>query len=141
MSSILILLFSLFLFSSPSSSSRHHHHHNSGDTSPVNPSSSLAAQIRLACNATRYPDQCVSSLSEQGRVPPDPKPIQIIHSAISFSFQNLKTAQSKIKSIVDSSVVIPGIPAFNEPVMTVLPIPSPINTTFFFSNGTITFSS
>ncbi|ANM69488.1 putative pectinesterase/pectinesterase inhibitor 51 [Arabidopsis thaliana] len=104
MSSILILLFSLFLFSSPSSSSRHHHHHNSGDTSPVNPSSSLAAQIRLACNATRYPDQCVSSLSEQGRVPPDPKPIQIIHSAISFSFQNLKTAQSKIKSIVDSSV-------------------------------------
>ncbi|KAG7550094.1 Pectinesterase inhibitor domain [Arabidopsis thaliana x Arabidopsis arenosa] len=106
MSSILILLLSLFLFSSPSSSSRHHHHHNSrqspsGDTSPVNPSPS---QIRLACNATRYPDQCVSSLSEPGRVPPDPKPIQIIHSAISISFQNLKTAQSKIKSIVDSSV-------------------------------------
>ncbi|XP_023636498.1 probable pectinesterase/pectinesterase inhibitor 51 isoform X2 [Capsella rubella] len=110
MSSILILLFSLFLFSSPSSSSRHHHsHHNSrrspsGDTPPAYPSQSPSAQIRLACNATRYPDQCVSSLSEPGLVPPDSKPIQIIHSAISISFQNLKTAQSKIKSIVDSSV-------------------------------------
>ncbi|XP_010491616.1 PREDICTED: probable pectinesterase/pectinesterase inhibitor 51 [Camelina sativa] len=111
MSTILILLFSLFLFSSPSSSSRHHHSHHSsrrspsGDTPPANPSpSSPSAQIRLACNATRYPDQCVSSLSEPGRVPPDPKPIQIIHSAISISSQNLKTAQSKIKSIVDASV-------------------------------------
>ncbi|XP_010422945.1 PREDICTED: probable pectinesterase/pectinesterase inhibitor 51 [Camelina sativa] len=106
MSTILILLFSLFLFSSPSSSSRHHHSHHSSrrspsaDTPPANPS----AQIRLACNATRYPDQCVSSLSEPGRVPPDPKPIQIIHSAISISSRNLKTAQSNIRSIVDSSV-------------------------------------
>ncbi|KAL1222261.1 putative pectinesterase/pectinesterase inhibitor 51 [Cardamine amara subsp. amara] len=105
MSSIIVLLFSLFLFTSPSSS-RHHNSRrsHSGNTPPVNPSSSLASQIRLACNATRYPDQCVSSLSESGRVPPDPKPIQIIHSAISVSFQNLKTGQSKIKSIVDSSV-------------------------------------
>ncbi|CAH2073369.1 unnamed protein product [Thlaspi arvense] len=107
MSSILILLFSLFIFSSPSSS-RHHHHHNSrqlpSDTPPANPSPVPAAQIRLACNATRYPDECVSSLSEPGRVPPDPKPSQIIHSAISVSFQNLKTAQSKVKSILDASV-------------------------------------
>ncbi|XP_010422946.1 PREDICTED: probable pectinesterase/pectinesterase inhibitor 51 [Camelina sativa] len=91
MSTILILLFSLFLFSAPTSSSRHHH----------NCRQSL---VRLACNATRYPDQCVSSLSQPGRVPPDPKPIQIIHSAISMSSQNHKTAQSKIKSILDSSV-------------------------------------
>ncbi|RID73160.1 hypothetical protein BRARA_B00327 [Brassica rapa] len=82
MSSILILLISLFLFASPSSS---------------------AAQIRLACKATRYPDQCLTSLSEPGRVPPDPSPSQIIHSAISASSQTLSTAQSKVKSIVDSS--------------------------------------
>ncbi|XP_010491615.1 PREDICTED: probable pectinesterase/pectinesterase inhibitor 51 [Camelina sativa] len=91
MSTILILLFSLFLFSAPTSSSRHHH-------------KSRQSLVRLACNATRYPDQCVSSLSEPGRVPPNPKPIQIIHSAISISSQNLKTAQSKMKSILDSSV-------------------------------------
>ncbi|KAH0936724.1 hypothetical protein HID58_004185 [Brassica napus] len=82
MSSILILLISLFLFASPSSS---------------------AAQIRLACKATRYPDQCLTSLSEPGRVPPDPSPSQIIHSAIAASSQALETAQSKVKSILDSS--------------------------------------
>ncbi|CAN8298903.1 unnamed protein product [Cochlearia groenlandica] len=103
-SSILIFLFSLFLFSSPSSSSSRHHRHNHRHNSPITSSQSTASQIRLACNATRYPDQCISTLSEPGRVPQDPNPVQIIHSAISVSFQNLKTAQSKIKSIVDASV-------------------------------------
>ncbi|KAJ0233912.1 pectinesterase/pectinesterase inhibitor 51 [Hirschfeldia incana] len=89
MSSILILLFSLSLLASQSSSSRHQ----------------LASpdQIRLACKATRYPDQCVASLSEPGRVPPDPNPSQIIHSAISVSLQTLETARSKVKSILDAS--------------------------------------
>ncbi|CAN7005187.1 hypothetical protein BRARA_C00390 [Brassica rapa] len=103
MSSVLILLFSLFLLASPSSSSRHHHHHHN-KSPPLNPSSSTASQIRLACNATRYPDQCLSSLSQPGLVPPDPNPSQIIHSAISVSYQNLQTAQSKVKSILDASV-------------------------------------
>ncbi|KAH0887973.1 hypothetical protein HID58_050402 [Brassica napus] len=103
MSSVLILLFSLFLLASPSSSSRHHHHHHN-KSPPLNPSSSTASQIRLACNATRYPDQCLSSLSQPGLVPPDPNPSQIIHSAISVSYQNLETAQSKVKSILDASV-------------------------------------
>ncbi|CAH8357402.1 unnamed protein product [Eruca vesicaria subsp. sativa] len=86
MSSILILLLSLSLFTSPSSSS-----------------SSSSSQIPLACKATRYPNQCISSLSPPGRVPPDPTPTQLIHSAISASLQTLKTAQSKVKSILDSS--------------------------------------
>ncbi|RID42487.1 hypothetical protein BRARA_J02365 [Brassica rapa] len=94
MLSILTLLFSLFLFASPSSSSRQH------QTPPLTSS----AQIRLACNATRYPDLCVSSLSKPGRVPPSPNPSQIIHSAISVSLENLKTAQTKVKSILDASV-------------------------------------
>ncbi|KAF2561367.1 hypothetical protein F2Q70_00014162 [Brassica cretica] len=107
MSSTLILLFSLFLLASPSSSSSsrpHHHHHKPSDSPRLNPSSSTASQIRLACNATRYPDQCLSSLSQPGLVPLDPKPSQIIHSAISVSFKNLETAQSKLKSILDASV-------------------------------------
>ncbi|CAH8281685.1 unnamed protein product [Eruca vesicaria subsp. sativa] len=91
MSSILILLFSLFLFASPSSSSRPQ------QTPPP------ASQIRLACKATRYPDICLSSLSKPGLLPSDPNPSQIIHSAISVSLQNLKTAQAKVKSILDAS--------------------------------------
>ncbi|KAG2334487.1 hypothetical protein Bca52824_005667 [Brassica carinata] len=102
MSTTLILLFSLFLLASPSSSSRPHHHHHKSP--PLNPSSSTASQVRLACNATRYPDQCLSSLSEPGLVPPDPNPSQIINSAISLSLKNLETAQSKLKSILDASV-------------------------------------
>lgn len=102
MSSTLILLFSLFLFfASLSSSSRPHHHHHKSP--PLTPSSSTASQIRLACNATRYPDQCISSLSEPGLLPPDPNPTQIIRSAISLSLQNLETAQSKLRSILDAS--------------------------------------
>ncbi|KFK25271.1 hypothetical protein AALP_AA8G090200 [Arabis alpina] len=104
MSSILILLFSLFLFSSPSSSRHHHHNNNHRQSPPINPSPSLITQIQLACNATRYPDQCITTLSEPGRVSPNSNPTQIIHAAISVSYENLKLAQSKIKSIVDSSV-------------------------------------
>ncbi|KAL0677498.1 hypothetical protein Bca4012_005479 [Brassica carinata] len=80
----------------------------SGPTPHKPPSSGVPppppiAQIRLACNATRFPDHCFSSLSKPGLVPPDPKPVQIIHSAISLSFSSLKSGQSQIKSILDSS--------------------------------------
>ncbi|KAJ0260711.1 Pectinesterase inhibitor domain-containing protein [Hirschfeldia incana] len=102
MSSILILLFSLFFLASPTSSSRPHHHHYKSPQ--LNPSSSTTSHISLACNASRYPDQCLSSLSQPGLVPPDPNPSQIIHSAISVSFKHLVTAQSKLKSILDASV-------------------------------------
>ncbi|KAJ0266019.1 Pectinesterase inhibitor domain-containing protein [Hirschfeldia incana] len=84
---ILILLFTLFLLASPSSSSP-----------------PPSAHISLACKATRYPDVCVSSLSKPGQVPSDPNPSQIIHTAIRVSLENLRTAQSKVKSILDASV-------------------------------------
>ncbi|CDY21601.1 BnaC09g46910D [Brassica napus] len=99
MSSIIILLFSLLLFTSPSTSSGHHQ-----TPPPLSPSPPPAARIRLACKATRYPDVCVSSLSKPGQVPSNPNPSQIIHSAISVSLENLKTAQSEVKSILDASV-------------------------------------
>ncbi|XP_010444403.1 PREDICTED: probable pectinesterase/pectinesterase inhibitor 64 [Camelina sativa] len=109
-SSILLLLLTLLIYATVSKSS--HNHRNSTPQSPTSkdnppPETPLPpppiAQIRLACNATRFPDHCVASLSKPGQVPPDPKPVQIIHSAISVSYENLKTGQSKIKSILDSS--------------------------------------
>ncbi|KAG2316857.1 hypothetical protein Bca4012_067760 [Brassica carinata] len=96
-SSILLLLLTLILYSTVSKSS--HNRHNTPQQPPPTPT----AQIRLACNATRFPDHCFSSLSKPGLVPPDPKPVQIIHSAISVSFESLKSGQSQIKSILDSS--------------------------------------
>lgn len=108
MSSIFLLLISLLIYATVSKSSRNHRNSTnqsptSNDLPPPPPSPPPIAQIRLACNATRFPDHCVTSLSKPGQVPPDPKPVQIIHSAISVSFENLKSGQSKIKSILDSS--------------------------------------
>ncbi|KAL9393403.1 hypothetical protein Peur_012688 [Populus x canadensis] len=58
--------------------------------------------ILQACKATRLQDTCVSSLSN-ANVPQNPTPLQIIQSAISVSDTNLKTAQSMVKSILESS--------------------------------------
>ncbi|CAD5335838.1 unnamed protein product [Arabidopsis thaliana] len=109
-SCILLLLISLLIYATVSKSSRNHHNPShqtptSDDHPPPKtpPSPPPIAQIRLACNATRFPDHCVASLSKPGQVPPDPKPVQIIHSAISVSYENLKSGQSKIQSILDSS--------------------------------------
>ncbi|CAA7034793.1 unnamed protein product [Microthlaspi erraticum] len=108
-SSILLLLLTLLLYATTSKSSHNrtntpHQSPSPGDLPPPKtPSPPPIAQIRLACNATRFPDHCFTSLSKPGQVPPDPKPVQIIHSAISVSFENLKSGQSKIKSILDSS--------------------------------------
>ncbi|KAJ0236477.1 pectinesterase/pectinesterase inhibitor 64 [Hirschfeldia incana] len=94
-SSILLLLLTLILYANVSKPS-----HNRRNTPQQPPPT---AQIRLACNATRFPDHCLSSLSKPGLVPPDPKPVQIIHSAISLSYESLKSGQTQIKSILDSS--------------------------------------
>ncbi|KAF2572172.1 hypothetical protein F2Q70_00000588 [Brassica cretica] len=96
-SAILLLLLTLILYATVSKSS--HNSHNTQQQPPPPPT----AQIRLACNATRFPDHCFSSLSKPGLVPQDPKPVQIIHSAISVSYESLKSGQSQIKSILDSS--------------------------------------
>ena len=91
----LSLLF-LILFFSLSSASRHHH----SSPTPTRTPSSLIQQV---CKATRFPDQCASSLSQSKQLPADPTPLQLIYSSISVSSDNLRTAQSMVKSILASS--------------------------------------
>ncbi|CAK7354932.1 unnamed protein product [Dovyalis caffra] len=59
-------------------------------------------EIVQACKATRFQDTCVSSMSNSN-VPKNETPLQIIRSAISISEANLKTDQSMVKSILDTS--------------------------------------
>ncbi|KAG4173396.1 hypothetical protein ERO13_A11G056100v2 [Gossypium hirsutum] len=89
----LLSLSHFFIFSSSS----HHPPHNS----PVYASES--SQIRLACKSTRFPQPCESSLSRSSLLPPKSTSLQFIQSAISVSSDNLKTGQSMVKSILDSS--------------------------------------
>uniref|UniRef100_A0A2N9H6L8 pectinesterase n=1 Tax=Fagus sylvatica TaxID=28930 RepID=A0A2N9H6L8_FAGSY len=100
MSTLFFLSFlSLVLFFSLTSASHHHNH------PPLSsPSSSIPPEIHQACKATRFPDPCETSLSQSGHVPPNPTPLQLINSALSLSSTNLRTAQSMVKSILDSSV-------------------------------------
>ncbi|KAL0863070.1 hypothetical protein Bca101_042188 [Brassica carinata] len=106
-SAILLLLLTLLIYSTISKSSHKTPHQPPPSVvhppPPSPPSPPPIAQIRLACNAPRFPDHCFSSLSKPGLVPPDPKPVQIIHSAISLSSSTLRSGQSQIKSILDSS--------------------------------------
>ncbi|XP_054821338.1 probable pectinesterase/pectinesterase inhibitor 51 [Prosopis cineraria] len=71
----------------------------------VSSSAAASSSIQRACYATRFPPDCLYSLITRpfNDLPPDPSPLQIIQSAIAFSADNVKTAQSKIKSILDSS--------------------------------------
>ena len=70
---------------------------------PNDPSSSAPPEIRQACKATRFPVDCESSLTISNHVPSNPTSLQLIQSAIWVSSQNLHTAQSMVKSILDSS--------------------------------------
>ncbi|KAK4774276.1 hypothetical protein SAY86_009211 [Trapa natans] len=59
-------------------------------------------EIRQACKATRFPDICVSSLSQFS--PADGSgPSQILNAAISISAYNQKKAQEMVKRILNSS--------------------------------------
>ena len=90
---------SLFFFISHlslSSASHYHHDHSSSNTKTTTTS------IQQVCKATRFPDQCVSSLS-QTKLPPNPTPLQFVYTSISLSSQNLLKAQSMVKSILASS--------------------------------------
>ncbi|KAG5245023.1 hypothetical protein OIU76_002773 [Salix suchowensis] len=103
-------LLPLFLFLLPSSSAtlkiNPRRHLAEQEQKPVSKPPSFAtttpSEIPQACKATRFQDTCVSSLSN-ANVPPNPSPLQIIQSAISLSDANLKTAQSMVKSILESS--------------------------------------
>ncbi|XP_020203620.1 probable pectinesterase/pectinesterase inhibitor 51 [Cajanus cajan] len=56
-----------------------------------------SADLHEACNATRSPLQCHSSLSPH--LPPNPTPLEIIHSAISLSNDHLANARSNLRTI------------------------------------------
>ncbi|KAF8404382.1 hypothetical protein HHK36_009265 [Tetracentron sinense] len=102
MASLILLSFLLLLlfFSLSSSAHRSHPPH----FSPPNPSLvSIPPEIRQACKATRYPETCETSLDQSRNLPQNPKPIEIIQSAMWVSTQNLKTGQSMVKSILESS--------------------------------------
>ncbi|KAG2679443.1 hypothetical protein I3760_11G050300 [Carya illinoinensis] len=72
-------------------------------SSASHPPSSISPAIRQACKATRFPSPCETSLTQSKHVPPNPTPLQLIQSAIWVSSQNLHTAQSMVKSILNSS--------------------------------------
>ncbi|XP_018859093.1 probable pectinesterase/pectinesterase inhibitor 51 [Juglans regia] len=101
-----IFFVSLVLFLSLSSASHHQHnsrtHPGANKPSPDAPSS-ISPAIRQGCKATRFPSTCETSLTQSNHVPPNPTPLQLIQSAIWVSSQNLHTAQSMVKSILDSS--------------------------------------
>ncbi|CAK9316357.1 unnamed protein product [Citrullus colocynthis] len=68
----------------------------------------LRPEIAAACTATRFPDQCASSISQSNRLPQNPTPLQIIQAAVWLSSENLKTAKSMVKAILDSSKESPN---------------------------------
>ncbi|KAJ4966896.1 hypothetical protein NE237_018745 [Protea cynaroides] len=56
-----------------------------------------------ACKATRFPDSCEGSLTQSSNLTQNSKPIEIVQAATFISAQNLKTAQSMVKTILDTS--------------------------------------
>ncbi|KAL0535818.1 hypothetical protein IC582_024743 [Cucumis melo] len=68
----------------------------------------LPPEIAAACNSTRFPDQCASSISQSNRLLQNPTPLQIIQAALYLSSENLKTAKSMVKAILDSAEKIPN---------------------------------
>ncbi|GMH14963.1 hypothetical protein Nepgr_016804 [Nepenthes gracilis] len=96
-------LLSLVLFHSLFSA--HGHRHLTQPNQLPHPSNvaGIPPEIQQACMATRYPENCQSRLSQSPKLPPSPCPLQIIRSAFWISAQNLKTAQSMVQNILDSS--------------------------------------
>ncbi|XP_061345043.1 probable pectinesterase/pectinesterase inhibitor 51 [Gastrolobium bilobum] len=92
---------SLFLFLTLSSANRRHH--SPSPKPPSHPTTTATPEIQQACKATRFPQQCESSLTDSTHLPPNPTPIQLLQSAIAVPSNNLVTAQSMVKSILDSS--------------------------------------
>ncbi|KAL2342931.1 hypothetical protein Fmac_004216 [Flemingia macrophylla] len=89
------ILFFLSLILTISSATTHRH-------PPRNSTAAAAPPIQQACGATRFPQQCESSLS-QSRLPPNPASLQLLQSAIAVSANSLAAAQSMAKAILDSS--------------------------------------
>nr|DAD22628.1 TPA_asm: hypothetical protein HUJ06_024091 [Nelumbo nucifera] len=101
----------LLLYLSLSSATHHDHSKPPHFNQTQKPKPSLTAtpsEIQQACKATRYPDTCATTVSQSSNLPQNPKPIDIIQSAISVSTQNLQTALSMAKAILDSSTGNPN---------------------------------
>ncbi|KAL6506010.1 hypothetical protein OROHE_022729 [Orobanche hederae] len=82
------LFFFLFFF-------LHHHH-----TSAAKPS----LRIQQACNATRFSDLCLKSLSGSSAFSSDPDPLEIIQAAIVVSQSSLETSYAKLQALLKSSL-------------------------------------
>ncbi|CAK9162534.1 unnamed protein product [Ilex paraguariensis] len=105
-----LAILSLLLFFSLSSATHHRGPSPPKFTKPISkppsPKPSMAStspEIRQACKSSRFPETCETSLFGSNQVPPNPTPLQIIQSAMWVSSQNLKTAQSMVQNILDSS--------------------------------------
>ncbi|XP_072966205.1 probable pectinesterase/pectinesterase inhibitor 51 [Typha angustifolia] len=106
LSSFLPLL--LLLFSSTSNSAVHHHHHKSSPNTPtptptpLTPSNSPQTDtlILQACNATRFPSLCLSSLRSPNT---NPTPLDLALAAFSAAAAAIPAAQSAAQSILSSS--------------------------------------
>ncbi|XP_072999116.1 probable pectinesterase/pectinesterase inhibitor 51 [Typha latifolia] len=106
LSSFLPLL--LLLFSSTSNSAVHHHHHKSSPNTPtptptpLTPSNSPQTDtlILQACNATRFPSLCLSSLRSPNT---NPTPLDLTLAAFSAAAAAIPAAQSAAQSILSSS--------------------------------------
>lgn len=102
-----LLLLSLLLLFSLSSASHHRHPpappRYSKPPAPKSSSTAASPAIQQACKATRFQEPCEATLSVSGRVGPGANPIQIIQAAIGVSSENLRTANTKVRSILDSS--------------------------------------
>ncbi|XP_043697826.1 probable pectinesterase/pectinesterase inhibitor 51 [Telopea speciosissima] len=96
----LTLLSLLVIFSI--SSAKSHHPSPSHKPSPTFSSASPEI-IHQACKATRFPDSCEGALIQSSNLTQNAKPIEIVQAAMSISAQNLKTAQSMVKTIRDTS--------------------------------------
>ncbi|XP_043722604.1 probable pectinesterase/pectinesterase inhibitor 51 isoform X2 [Telopea speciosissima] len=59
--------------------------------------------IQQACKATRFPNSCETSLTQSSKLTQNSKAIEIVQASMSISAQNLKTAQSMLKTILDTS--------------------------------------
>ncbi|KAK4366905.1 hypothetical protein RND71_014785 [Anisodus tanguticus] len=98
---------SLFLFFSSSSSEFHSLKNSITPISvpPPSPSQSpnIPTEIQGACKASRDPPTCESSLTDSSYFPSNLTTVQIILSALSISSQNLTSAQSMVKNLLDTA--------------------------------------
>eukprot|EP01083_Nonionella_stella_P161673 529834_1 len=80
---------SLFFFLSLlslSSASHYHDQDHDHSTSNTNATPTPSSSIQQLCKAaTRFPDLCVSSLSNSKQLPPNPTPLQLIYSSLSVT--------------------------------------------------------